>query len=105
MAFLHSRCNLTVWDGDQAVPRLWMFEHISDAEGLYCLLTDVVDAEILKQASRLKVISSMAVGFDNIDVAECTKRGIPVGNTPGVLTETTAEFCVCTHVDGRQKDC
>ena len=92
MTFLKSRCELTVWDGDQDVPRPWMLEHVSDAQGLYCLLTDSVDVETLKKASRLKVISTMAVGFDNIDVAECTKRGIPVGNTPGVLTETTADF-------------
>ena len=92
MAFLQNRCELTVWEGGQAVPRDWMLEHVSEAEGLYCLLTDPVDAEILKRASRLKVVSTMAVGFDNIDLTECTKRGIPVGNTPGVLTETTADF-------------
>ncbi|UCE64347.1 MAG: D-glycerate dehydrogenase [Nitrospirota bacterium] len=92
MIFLQSRSDLTVWDGGQAVPRSWMLEHVSDAEGLYCLLTDSVDAEILIKASRLKVVSTMAVGFDNIDVAECSKRGIPVGHTPGVLTETTADF-------------
>jgi len=92
MAFLRNQCELTVWDGDQAVPRSWVLEHLSDAEGLYCLLTDSVDAEIVKKGSRLRVISTMAVGFDNIEVAECTKRGIPVGNTPGVLTETTADF-------------
>jgi len=92
MAFLQRQCKLIVWDRDQPVPRPWMLEHVTEAEGLYCLLTDPVDTEILKKASRLKVISTMAVGFDNIEVAECTKRGIPVGNTPSVLTETTADF-------------
>ena len=92
MAYLQSRCEVTLWVGDQAVPRHWMLDHIAEAEGLYCLLTDPVDAEILTKASRLKVVSTMAVGFDNIDVVECTKRNIPVGNTPGVLTETTADF-------------
>lgn len=92
MAFLQNQCEMTVWDRDQAVSRSWMLEQVSDAEGIYCLLTDPVDAEIVKKASRLKVISTMAVGFDNIEVDECTKRGIPVGNTPGVLTETTADF-------------
>ena len=65
---------------------------MANAEGLYCLLTDSVDVEVLEKAPRLKVISTMAVGFDNIHVGECTKRGIPVGHTPGVLTETTADF-------------
>ena len=94
MTLLHSRCELTLWDGDRAVPRDWLLEHISDAEGLYCLLTDPIDTEILQKASRLKVISTMAVGYDNIEVAECTRRGIPVGNTPGVLTQTTADFAI-----------
>lgn len=92
MAFLQERCDLMVWERDQAVPRSWMLEQVPEAEGLYCLLTDRIDTEILNKAPRLKVISTMAVGFDNIEIAECTKRGIPVGNTPGVLTETTADF-------------
>ena len=92
MAFLQNRCDLIVWDRDQVVPRSWVLEHVTEADGLYCLLTDRIDSEILHQAPRLRVISTMAVGFDNIEIAECTKRGIPVGNTPGVLTETTADF-------------
>ncbi len=92
MAYLQNQCELIVWERDQAVSRSWMLEQVCDAEGLYCLLTDPVDAELLQKASRLRVISTMAVGFDNIEVGECTKRGIPVGNTPGVLTETTADF-------------
>jgi lactate dehydrogenase-like 2-hydroxyacid dehydrogenase len=55
------------------------------------MLVDRIDEELLVQGSRLKVISQMAVGVDNIDVAACTRRGIPVGHTPGVLTETTAD--------------
>ena len=92
MAYLQNQCELIVWDADRPVPRSWMLAQVSDAEGLYCLLTDSIDTEILKKASRLKVISTMAVGFDNIEIGECTRRGIPVGNTPGVLTETTADF-------------
>jgi glyoxylate reductase len=62
-------------------------------DGLLCLLTDPIDAEVMDAAGpRLKVISQMAVGFDNIDVAAATERSIPVGNTPGVLTECTADF-------------
>jgi glyoxylate reductase len=69
-----------------------LFKEVQDVEGLLCLLTDKVDAELLDAAPKLKVVSNYAVGFDNIDVAEATKRGIPVGNTPGVLTDTTADF-------------
>lgn len=67
-------------------------EKIIDKEGLICLLTDTIDAEVLKSGSDLKVIANFAVGYDNIDVGEATKRRIPVCNTPGVLTETTADL-------------
>src|SRR5262249_54961330 len=56
------------------------------------LLTDRIDTELMDLAPRLKVVSNFAVGFDNIDVAAATARGIPVGNTPGVLTDTTADL-------------
>ena len=62
-------------------------------DGLLCLLTDKVDANLMDEIGpQVKVISQMAVGFDNIDIAAATARGIPVGNTPGVLTDTTADF-------------
>jgi glyoxylate reductase len=65
---------------------------VAEAEGLLCTLTDRVDAELLAAAPRLRVISNYAVGFDNVDVAAAAARGIPVGNTPDVLTETTADL-------------
>ena len=62
-------------------------------DGLLCLLTDPIDAAIMDAAGpRLRVISNHAVGFDNIDIAAATARGIPVGNTPGILTDATADF-------------
>ncbi|MDE0644146.1 MAG: D-glycerate dehydrogenase [bacterium] len=61
------------------------------ADGLYCMLTDRIDRRFLENAPRLRAISQMAVGVDNIDLAAATARGIPVGNTPDVLTETTAD--------------
>src|SRR6476469_5919358 len=61
-------------------------------DGLYCMLTNPIDAEVLSAAPNLKVIANMAVGYNNIDVAEATRRGIAVSNTPGVLTDTTAAF-------------
>ena len=65
---------------------------IKNKDGLLCLLTDNIDAEIIRAGKRLKVIANYAVGYDNIDVKEATKRKIPVTNTPDVLTETTADL-------------
>jgi glyoxylate reductase len=69
-----------------------LVERLSQADGLFSLLTVPVDEAILGQAPHLRVVSNMAVGVDNIDLAACTRRGIPVGNTPGVLTEATADL-------------
>lgn len=65
---------------------------LEQAEGLFTLLTIPVGEQLLAQAPRLRVVSNMAVGVDNIDLQACTRRGIPVGNTPGVLTEGTADL-------------
>jgi lactate dehydrogenase-like 2-hydroxyacid dehydrogenase len=65
---------------------------VRDAEGLLTLLTDTVDAALIDAAPRLRVISNCAVGVDNVDVAAATRRGIPVGNTPDVLTDATADM-------------
>jgi glyoxylate reductase len=81
-----------IWEGDLPPPREVLLREVAEVEGLLCLLTDRIDEELLDAAPRLKVVSQMAVGVDNIDVAACTRRGIPVGNTPGVLTETTADL-------------
>ena len=67
-------------------------ERVALADGVLCLLTDRIDSALLEAAPALRVVSNMAVGTDNIDLAAATARGIPVGNTPGVLTETTADF-------------
>jgi len=89
---LRHTCEVEVWKGELPVPRELLLEKVRDIHGLYSLLTDRVDQELLDVAPRLRVVSNMAVGYDNIDVAACTARGIPVGNTPGVLTDTTADF-------------
>lgn len=67
-------------------------ERVADKEGLLCLLTDRVDAALLDAAPRLKVVSNLAVGADNVDVEEAKRRGIAVGVTPGVLTDSTADL-------------
>lgn len=87
-----SFCDAKVWKGELPPSRSVLLDNVKDIEGLLSLLTDKVDAELIDRAPKLKVISNCAVGFDNIDVKEATKRGIIVGNTPGVLTDTTADF-------------
>jgi len=69
-----------------------LLEKTRQADGLLCMLSDRVDSKLIEQCPNLKVISTMAVGYDNIDIAAATDRGIRVGNTPGVLTETTADL-------------
>lgn len=81
-----------VWQEQLPPPKGVILEKVADCEGLLTLLTDPIDAEVISAGSKLKVISNYAVGFDNIDVETATARGIPVGNTPDVLTETTADM-------------
>lgn len=69
-----------------------LLEQLTEAEGIFSLLTDPITADFVSHAPRLRVVSNMAVGYDNIDVAACTHHKIPVGNTPGVLTEATADL-------------
>lgn len=83
---------MEVWEDELPPPRHILIKKVQDIEGLLSLLTETVDKELMEAALRLTVISNMAVGYDNIDVPEATSRGIVVGNTPGVLTETTADF-------------
>ena len=77
---------------EEPAPYDLILEKVRDIDGLLCLLTDKIDARVIEAGERLKVISNYAVGYDNIDVEAATKRGIYVTNTPGVLTETTADL-------------
>ena len=84
---------MEVWPEDAPPPREVLLERAAGVDGLICLITDRIDEEVLEAAgAQLRVVSQMAVGVDNVDVAACAARGIPVGNTPGVLTETTADI-------------
>jgi lactate dehydrogenase-like 2-hydroxyacid dehydrogenase len=89
---LENRCQLIVGppEGDSLSETLSSF--LPQAEGLFTLLTIRVDNALLSKAPHMKVVSNMAVGFDNIDITACNQRGIPVGNTPGVLTDGTADL-------------
>ena len=89
---LSQHCDLEVWDDFMPPDYEIITAKMSDLAGLLCLLTDRIDRQLMDAGPNLKVISNMAVGFDNIDIEAATQRGIPVGNTPGVLTETTADF-------------
>lgn len=80
-----------MWEGALPVPRETLLHEVATADGLLTLLTEKVDAELLDAAPQLKVVANFAVGYDNIDVAEAARRGVHVGNTPGVLTESTAD--------------
>jgi len=86
-------CEADVWPDELPPSRDELLRRVEGRAGLLTLLTDRVDGELLDRAGAgLRVVSNYAVGFDNVDVAACTARGIPVGNTPGVLTETTADL-------------
>lgn len=81
-----------VWGEEREIPREVLLEKVRDADALVTLLSDRIDGEIFDNAPKLKIIAQYAVGYDNIDVEEATKRGIYVTNTPDVLTEATADF-------------
>jgi len=89
---LKEECEVTVNPDDRVLTRKELLEYIRDADGVLCLLTDKIDAEVFNTAISSKGFANYAVGYDNIDVEEATRRGIPVSNTPGVLTDATAEL-------------
>jgi lactate dehydrogenase-like 2-hydroxyacid dehydrogenase len=93
LELVREACDMDLWEDELPPPRDELLRRIAGVDGVLTLLTDKVDDEFLDAAGpQLKVVSNYAVGFDNIDVAACARRGIPVGNTPGVLTETTADL-------------
>ncbi len=89
---LEESCDLWIWDFEHPPPYETLLQNIEDKAGLLCLLTDKIDAKLINAAPNLRVISQCAVGFDNVDVKYASERGIAVGNTPGVLTNATADF-------------
>jgi lactate dehydrogenase-like 2-hydroxyacid dehydrogenase len=93
LALIREACNAEIWPEPVPPSRETLLDKVQGVDGLLSLLTDPVDAEVMDAAGPdLKVISNYAVGYDNIDVTEATARGIPIGHTPGVLTETTADM-------------
>lgn len=92
LEIVRSATDMEIWEEDCPIPRPFLMEKIASLEGLLCMLTDRIDAKLLDCAPNLRVVSQMAVGYDNIDVPACRARGVLVGNTPGVLTDTTADL-------------
>jgi glyoxylate reductase len=80
------------WTQPERPPREEVTRRVKDKEGLICLLTEKVNEELLRGAPKLRIAANVAVGYDNIDVDACSKRGVVATNTPGVLDETTADF-------------
>jgi glyoxylate reductase len=89
---LRAAHDVDVWEGDLPPGRATLLELVAGADGLLCLLTEQVDAELLDAAPGLKVVANYAVGTDNVDLEAAAARGIPVGVTPGVLTDATADL-------------
>lgn len=93
LSTLLAACQAEVWPRELPPSHEVILDKVRGLDGLLCLLTDPIDAAVMDAAGpQLKVISNCAVGVDNIDLAAAAQRGIPVGNTPGILTETTADF-------------
>jgi glyoxylate reductase len=89
---LQAEHEVDVWDENTPPPREALLEHAAKADGLLTIITERVDAELFDAAPSVKAVANLAVGTDNIDLDEAARRGIPVGNTPGVLTDATADI-------------
>lgn len=89
---LRASCEVRLWSEDRPMPRDVLLREAADADAILSMLTERMDAELMDAAPRLKVIANCAVGYDNIDVPAATARKIAIGNTPGVLTEATADL-------------
>lgn len=100
---VRAACDVTLWEDELPPPYEVIKREVANVDGLLCLLTDRIDAELIRSGAQLKVISQFAVGFDNIDVQAATAAGIPVGNTPGVLTDTTADFAFTLLMAGARR--
>ncbi|MGB9134949.1 MAG: glyoxylate reductase [Candidatus Bathyarchaeia archaeon] len=92
LRIIKERFDAEVWQDYAPPPKEVIVEKAAKADALATLLSDKIDTEVFEVAPSLKIVAQLAVGFDNIDLKEATKRGIYVTNTPGVLTETTADF-------------
>jgi len=95
LKLIRAHCEAEIWPEPLPPSAAVLREKVAGCEGLVALLTDKIDVALLDAAPRLRVVSNYAVGFNNIDVMAATERGIAVGNTPGVLTDATADMAFC----------
>jgi len=104
MQMIREFCDAEFWQEDLPPSRETLLDRVQGKDGLLPLLTDIIDLEVMQAAGKnLKVISNHAVGYDNIDIAAATKLGIPVGNTPGILTDATADFTFCLLLNAARR--
>jgi glyoxylate reductase len=87
-----SRAEVDAYAKDAPMPRAELLERLTGKQGLICVISEVIDEALLAGRPGLRVVSNVAVGYNNVDVAACTRRGVVVTNTPDVLTDTTADF-------------
>jgi len=92
LSLLRGCGEMRVWEPDEVISRTVFLQEVQEVDALLCMVTERIDEELLTHAPRLKVVANMAVGYDNVDVPALTRRGILLTNTPGVLTETTADL-------------
>jgi glyoxylate reductase len=100
---INAACEAEIWSDSLPPPPEVLQRRIVDCDGLVSLLTDRIDGPVMDLAPRLKVISNFAVGFNNIDIPAATARGIAVGNTPGVLTDATADMAFCLLIGAARR--
>jgi glyoxylate reductase len=103
LSLIKSACEAEVWPEPLPPPADVLRRKIADCDGLASLLTDKIDGPLLDSAPRLKVVSNFAVGFNNVDVPAATARGVAVGNTPGVLTDATADMAFCLLIGAARR--
>ncbi|WEK54513.1 MAG: D-glycerate dehydrogenase [Candidatus Cohnella colombiensis] len=89
---LQENCVIKQWEGEGPIPRDLLLQWLNDADGLFSTNDVKVDDELLAAAPNLRVVVQSSVGYDNIDISACTRRGVPFGNTPGVLVDATADL-------------
>ena len=92
VALARSRAAVDAYDQDAPMPRSDLLRRLADRQGLICVISEAVDQTLLDACPKLRVVSNVAVGYNNVDVTACTRRGVVVTNTPDVLTDTTADF-------------
>jgi glyoxylate reductase len=103
LKLIREACDADIWQDPLPPSAEVIRQKLPACDGLVSLLTDRIDGPLLDLAPRLKVVSNFAVGFNNIDVPACTQRGIAVGNTPGVLTDATADMAFCLLITAARR--